>query len=67
MTAPVHLSESNIEKIVDRIFTTHRITRADQQMFMKTLLSKNALTPREQVLIDRVFDALRSGLLRVVD
>jgi hypothetical protein len=59
--------ESNIEKIVERIFITHRITRADQRIFMATLLSKDSLTPKEQMLIDRVFEALRQGLLRVVD
>ncbi|MCT7954572.1 hypothetical protein NG799_21210 [Laspinema sp. D1] len=59
--------ESNIEKIVERIFLTHRITRADQKIFMMTLLSKDSLTPKEQMLIDRVFEALRQGLLRVVD
>ncbi len=56
-----------IEQVVERIFTTHRITRADQQLFMNTLLSKDRLTSQEQQQIDRVFDALRRGLLRVVD
>jgi hypothetical protein len=59
--------ESNIEKIVERIFLTHRITRADQRIFMMTLLSKDSLSSKEQMLIDRVFEALRQGLLRVVD
>ncbi|AFY80703.1 hypothetical protein Oscil6304_0974 [Oscillatoria acuminata PCC 6304] len=59
--------ESNIEKIVERIFLTHRITRDDQRIFMMTLLSKDSLSSKEQILIDRVFEALRQGLLRVVD
>ncbi|KOR33826.1 MULTISPECIES: hypothetical protein [Planktothricoides] len=60
-------SDSSINQIVTRIFTTHRITRADQQIFMATLLSKDSLSPEEQSQIDRVFDGLRQGLLRVVD
>lgn len=60
-------SDSNINQIVTRIFTTHRITRADQQIFMATLLSKDSLSAEEQSQIDRVFDGLRQGLLRVVD
>lgn len=59
--------ESNINQIVTRIFSTHRITRADQQIFMATLLSKDSLSAEEQSQIDRVFDGLRQGLLRVVD
>jgi len=67
MPEQVPTSESQIHQIVSRIFTTHRITRADQQMFMATLLSKDSLTADEQSQIDRVFDGLRQGLLRVVD
>ncbi len=59
--------ESNINQIVTRIFSTHRITRADQKIFMATLLSKDSLSAEEQSQIDRVFDGLRQGLLRVVD
>lgn len=58
---------ATIEQVVQRIFSTHRITRADQRLFMATLLSKDTLSPEEQEHIDKVFDALRRGLLRVVD
>ncbi len=60
-------AKATIEQVVQRIFSTHRITRADQQLFMATLLSKDALSPQEQEHIDKVFEALRRGLLRVVD
>jgi hypothetical protein len=61
MPDQVPTPDSNINQIVARIFKTHRITRADQQMFMATLLSKDSLTSEEQTQIDRVFDALRQG------
>lgn len=67
MPDQVPTPESNINQIVTRIFNTHRITRADQKIFMATLLSKDSLTSEEQSQIDRVFDALRQGLLRVVE
>lgn len=67
MQTQAHLPESSLEQVIKKIFTSYRITRADQQLFMKTLLSKDTLTPQEQEQIDRVFDALRRGLLRVVD
>jgi hypothetical protein len=60
-------SATQLAQVVQRIFSTYRITRADQQLFMQTLLSKDTLTSEEQQQIDRVFDALRRGLLRVVD
>lgn len=62
-----HPPKPTLEQVVERIFTTHRITRGDQQLFMKTLLSKDELSPHEQQHIDRVFDGLRRGLIRVVD
>jgi hypothetical protein len=57
----------SVKELVDLIFTSHRITRQDQQMLMNALLSKDSLTMEEHLLIDRVFDGLRRGLLRVVD
>ncbi|MCT7951150.1 hypothetical protein NG798_15225 [Ancylothrix sp. C2] len=60
-------STSSFKEVVERIFSTHRITRTDQQLFMKTLLSQDILSSYEKEQIDRVFEALRQGLLRVVD
>lgn len=67
MQSQVNLPETSIEQLVEHIFSTRRITRVDQERFMSTLLSKKALSTTEQVQINRVFDALRSGLIRVVD
>lgn len=60
-------SKSSFTEVIDRIFSTHRITRNDQQLLMKTLLAQDILSSYEREQIDRVFDALRRGLLRVVD
>ena len=67
MPAQIPTPESHINQIVTRIFSTHRITRSDQKLFMATLLSQDCLSAEEQRQIDRVFDGLRQGLLRVVD
>lgn len=67
MYVNTHLPDSGIEKIVNRIFATRCITRADQQMFMSALLSKDSLSATDRRHIDRVFDGLRQGLLKVVD
>lgn len=58
---------SELEQMVERIIASYRITRSDQQKLMNTLLSQQRIGSGEQVLIDRVFDLLRAGRLRVVD
>lgn len=45
---------------------TRRITRADQQCFMMAALS-TAISYEEHTQINRVFDALQRGFLKVVD
>jgi hypothetical protein len=67
MQTQVNLPELTTEQIVDRIFASRRITRLDQERLMSALLSKQALTAREHDQINRVFDALRSGRVKVVD
>lgn len=52
-----------LEEIVERILTTRQITRGDQH----SLLTLGSLTSQEKLLINRVFDRLRMGLLKVVD
>ncbi|MDC0832347.1 hypothetical protein CKA32_004691 [Geitlerinema sp. FC II] len=59
--------DRTVREIADRIFESHRITRADQQVFMASLLSKSSLTLEEQNLINHVFEELKRGVLRVVD
>lgn len=60
-------SKANLEQIIERIFETRQISRADQEGFMKLLLSQDTLSFADQRQIDRVFEALRQGRLRVVD
>lgn len=67
MSAPASLPKSPAEEAIDRIFSFRRITRADQHLLMSALLSKNSLSQKERQQIDRVFDALQKGLLKVVD
>ncbi|MBF2025413.1 MAG: hypothetical protein IGS48_01425 [Oscillatoriales cyanobacterium C42_A2020_001] len=57
----------NIEQMVNKITASGRISRADQKQFMATLLSQKSISATEQALIDRVFELLRAGRLRVVD
>jgi hypothetical protein len=58
--------KNNIEQTIDRIFAARRLTRQDQQMLM-TMFSSRSLTPSDAPLINRVYEALNQGRLRVVD
>ena len=66
MLATASLPEVTIEELVNRIFSARRITRTDQRLFMM-LLSQCLVTEEERRLIDRVYEGLRRGFLRVVD
>jgi hypothetical protein len=56
-----------VPEVIQRIFASHQITRADQQVFLAALLSENSLSQEEQIQINQVLDALRKGVLKVVD
>ncbi|BCL38459.1 hypothetical protein [Nostoc sp. MS1] len=56
-----------LESVFERIFAIGRISRRDQQLLMSTLLSKEDLDEKERQQINRIFAALQTGLLKVVD
>lgn len=67
MQCSVSDPQPTVEQLVYRIFSSRKITRADQQILMSLLLSKEVLTLEEHQYIDQVFERLRNGLIRVVD
>ena len=67
MTPQVSASQLSIEQIVLEIFSTRRITRTDQRRLMSMLLAKDFLSSQEQNSINRIFESLRQGAIRVVD
>jgi len=65
---PMTISDDNsVKNLVDHIFKTHRLSRADQQTLMSFLLSKDMISREENQLINSVFDAVRQGRIRVSD
>ncbi len=62
MISQIPTSDS-LEQIVNRILSSRQITRRDQFH----LLSLQSLTSQEQALINRLFDRLRMGFVKVVD
>ncbi len=57
-------SFQSLEQLVDKIFTTRRISRMDQELLM-ALLNKEVIEPQEHDLVNRVFQGLQQGRLRV--
>lgn len=57
---------TTLEATVENIFATRRITRYDQQLLMQ-FFSQSGLSSTDKHCIDRVYEALSRGLLRVVD
>lgn len=67
MVHPGDSSYLNIEQMVSKITTSGKISRADQQQFMAALLAQSKISAAEQALVNRVFELLRAGRLRVID
>lgn len=60
-------SKISVEEIVDRIFAFRQITPIDQRLLRSVLLSKQSLTEKDQLHLNRVFEGLQSGLILVVE
>lgn len=60
-------SQDTIEEVARRILDTRRITRTDQHSLLTITLSQVTLKSQEKVLVDKVFDGLKLGILKVVD
>jgi hypothetical protein len=57
---------STLERAIEQMFSTRRLTRRDQQMIM-AMFAKQDLSPTDADLINRVYEALSKGRLKVVD
>lgn len=57
---------TTLEQTIEKILSSRRITRNDQTMLMASFAKKN-LSPNDAALINRVYEALHQGRLRVVD
>ncbi|MFM7470983.1 MAG: hypothetical protein ACKO5P_05670 [Nodosilinea sp.] len=57
---------SILERTIEELFASRQLTRHDQQELM-ALLSQRDLSAKDAMLINRVYDALSQGRLRVVD
>lgn len=67
ITSHFSSSKVSVEAIVDRIFAFRQITPIDQRLLRSALLSKQALSEKDQFQLNRVCEGLQSGLILVVE
>ncbi len=56
-----------MEKIIERIFKSGKITRNDQNWLCKLMLSEKALNYEQNKKIRKLYDFVRMGFVQVID
>jgi DNA replication initiation complex subunit (GINS family) len=56
-----------LERLVEKIFISRTITKAEQAELMDLVMEDGKVTPEEQKLIDKVWKGLHEGRLHVID
>lgn len=64
---PTLSSMQRLQDLVNQIYQTRTITREEQSLLMEIVMEDGKVTPEEQVHIDRVWQGLAQGRIRVVD
>lgn len=68
MSTEAPATQASVEAIVERIFISRQISRSDQHLLMSILLSPESVSETDKrQIVNRVFDALHKGLIKVVD
>lgn len=57
----------SLESLMKSILNHRRINRETQRMLMASLLGKNQLNSQELEQVQKIFEAITQGSLRVVD
>lgn len=60
-------SNSNVRQIVEQILKAGKISRLEYQRLSMAILADNRIDEDESRLVNRVFDAIRTGRLKVTD
>jgi polyhydroxyalkanoate synthesis regulator phasin len=60
-------SDSAIKQLVDRIIASGEMTRQEHLSLTSTLLSAQRINDEERTQINRIFDYIQTGRLKLVD
>ncbi|WP_292754597.1 hypothetical protein [Nostoc sp. NMS4] len=66
MSAQATLSRPNIEQTLEQILASQEITLNDQRWLISVCF-EGSLSPQQEYLVNQVYEALRNGLLLVVE
>ncbi|MEL6139578.1 MAG: hypothetical protein AAFR42_19500 [Cyanobacteria bacterium J06628_6] len=66
-TQTIQTAQQSLQTIIDDIFRQRCISRTTQQQLMQALFDKNELSHQEEAQINRMFDAINRGQIRVTD
>ncbi|MEL6136004.1 MAG: hypothetical protein AAFR42_01125 [Cyanobacteria bacterium J06628_6] len=59
--------KSDVKKMVDRLIVTKRISYAQYQELSNLVLADGTVDEQERRQINRLFDAIQSGAVRIID
>lgn len=65
-TAPDKFNPA-LKQLVDQIFTSGQITRREHLQLTSILLAANKMADAERSQINRIFDAIQTGRLKLID
>ena len=60
-------SESTIKTIVDRIISSGELSKKDHMLLTSTVLADGEVSDGERRQINRIFDYIQTGRLKLVD
>ena len=66
MSAQATLSQLNIEQTIEQILASQKITLNDQRWLISVCF-EGSLSSQQEYLVNKVYEALRNGLLLLVE
>jgi hypothetical protein len=60
-------SEAKVKKLVDRIIFTRKLSRQDHSLLIATVLADGDISEGDRRQINRIFDYIQSGQLKLID
>ncbi|MEM7065460.1 MAG: hypothetical protein AAF572_20130 [Cyanobacteria bacterium P01_B01_bin.77] len=63
----IELEKNEVTQLVDRLIRTKRITYTQYQTLSKMVLADGTVDEQERCQINRLFDAIQSGAIRIME
>ena len=58
---------ASLKKTTDHILSAGQLNRQEYAQLTSLLLSNHKITPQELRMINRIFDSIRQGTLKIID